>query len=142
MTLLGTTQMPGTSTSLSDLVTSSRSTSSGGPSNSTNTDGRQHNPNHQVSFAIGKPFKGGVYGGLQLGAAEASDFGALPIDSATGAGAAAGDIKPVDTLAAFAMTVATGVGIPATVVQSSISSDSQYMPMGGGTAKIVDAALA
>ena len=28
-----------------------------GPSN---TDGRQHNPNHQVSLTIGKPFRGGV----------------------------------------------------------------------------------
>ena len=32
-----------------------------GPSN---TDGRQHNPNHQVSITIGKPFKGGVIGGV------------------------------------------------------------------------------
>src|SRR5262249_51572232 len=32
-----------------------------GPSN---TDGRQHNPNHQVSVTIGKPFKPGVIGGV------------------------------------------------------------------------------
>ena len=32
-----------------------------------NTDGRQHNPNHQVSFTIGKPFKGGIIGGVGAG---------------------------------------------------------------------------
>ena len=29
-----------------------------------NVDGRNHNPNHQVSIAIGKPWKGGVIGGV------------------------------------------------------------------------------
>ena len=29
-----------------------------------NTDGRQHNQNHQVSITIGKPFAGGVIGGV------------------------------------------------------------------------------
>jgi hypothetical protein len=142
VTLLGNTQMPGTSSSLADLVSIVSLNVFGRTLNSTNTDGRQHNPNHQVSFAIGKPFKGGIYGGL---GPVASDFGALPIDSKTGAGVptgATGDIQPIDSLAAFAMTVAAGVGVDPTVVQSSISSAAQYMPMGGGTAKIVNAALA
>ena len=93
----------------------------------------------KVSFVIGKPFKGGVFGGLQP---MDSDFGCLPIDSSTGAGSSSGDIQPIDTLAAFAMTVATGVGVDASVVQSSISSSPTYMPEGGGTAKIIQAALA
>ena len=38
-----------------------------------NADGRQHNENHQVSIAIGKPFRGGVIGGvIPVG----KDFGA------------------------------------------------------------------
>jgi hypothetical protein len=73
-----------------------------------NGDGRQHNPNHQVSFAIGKPFHGGIYGAVaQLPANKGGDFGALPISSTTGAGEASGDIQPVDTLAAFGITVST-----------------------------------
>ncbi len=143
VTLLGTTQMPGTTTSLSDLVSIVSLNVFGRTLNSTNTQGRQHNLNHQVSFAIGKPFQGGVYGGLvQLSAAEGGDFGALPIESATGAGAAGGDIQPVDTLAAFAMTVATGVGVDPATVQSSISSSSTYTPAGLGSAKVINAALA
>ena len=41
------------------------------------TGGRQHNGNHQVSIAIGKPFRGGVIGGV---GPVGGDFGALPID--------------------------------------------------------------
>ena len=139
VTMLGATPMPGTSNTLADLVSIVSLNVFGRTLNSQSADGRQHNQNHQVSFAIGKPFKGGVYGGLQP---VASDFGALPIDSTTGAGAKSGDIAPIDSLAAFAMTVAAGVGVDPTVVTSSISSASQYMPMGGGTAKIVNATLA
>jgi hypothetical protein len=139
VTLLGNTQMPGTTTPLSDLVSIVSLNVFGRTLNQTSVDGRQHNPNHQVSFAIGKPFKGGVFGAL---APFQSDFGALPIDSKTGAGVASGDIIPIDTLAAFAMTVATGVGVDPTVVQSSVSSESTYMTMGGGTAKVVAPALA
>ena len=50
-----------------------------------NTDGRQHNPNHQVSLTIGKPFKGGIIGGV---APVDGDYGALAIDSKTGAASA------------------------------------------------------
>jgi Protein of unknown function (DUF1501) len=60
-----------------------------------NTDGRQHNENHQVSITIGKPFKGGVIGGV--GPVQ-KDYGALAIDSKTGEGSSSGDIAPRDTL--------------------------------------------
>ena len=107
----------------------------------TSTDGRQHNPNHQVSFAIGKPFRGGVYGGVaQLSAAQGGDYGALPMDSKSGMGVAGGDIKPVDTLTAFGMTVATAVGVDPAIVAQQINS--KYNPSGLGTAKVVSAALA
>src|SRR5262249_53452143 len=43
-----------------------------------NTDGRQHNPNHQVSITIGTPFRGGVVGGV---APVQGDYGAVAIDS-------------------------------------------------------------
>jgi hypothetical protein len=106
-----------------------------------NGDGRQHNPHHQVSFVIGKPFKGGVYGGVaQLPTNMGGDFGALPMSSSTGAGSASGDIHPVDTLAAWGMTVAAGVGVDPTVVSAQINS--KYNPAGMGSAKVVTSALA
>jgi hypothetical protein len=100
------------------------------------TDGRQHNPNHQVSFAIGKPFKGGVYGGV---GPVAGDFGATVMSSKTGAGGPGGDIQPVDTLAAFGMTVAQGVGVDPMIVSQQINS--KYNPSGMGSAKVITAAL-
>jgi hypothetical protein len=103
-------------------------------------DGRQHNPNHQVSFVIGKPFKGGVYGGVaQLPSKLGNDFGALPMSSSTGAGIASGDIQPVDTLAAWGMTVATGAGVDPTIIKQQINS--KYNPSGMGSAQVVHAAL-
>jgi hypothetical protein len=69
--------------------------------------GRQHNANHQVSLAIGKPFRGGVIGGVgPVGA----DYGALPIDSASGAVASGGDIAAAATLATFGRTILAAVG--------------------------------
>ncbi len=83
------------------------------------TDGRQHNPNHQASIVIGKPFAGGVVGGI---GPVASDFGALPIDSKTGKGGAGGDIAATSTLASFGRTVLAGVGIDPAVVSGQILS--------------------
>jgi hypothetical protein len=71
------------------------------------TNGRAHNGNHQVSLTIGKPFKGGVIGGV---APVGLDYGALPINSTTGAGSTSGDISAVDTLGAYAKTVLSSVG--------------------------------
>ena len=87
-----------------------------GPSN---TDGRQHNPNHQVSVLIGKPFRGGVVGGVtQVG----SDYGALPIDAASGAGTPSGNISAVDTLPSFGRTVLAAVGVDPAVINAQITS--------------------
>lgn len=72
-----------------------------------NTDGRQHNQNHQVSITIGKPFKGSIVGGV---APVQSDYGAVNIVSKTGAGSPGGDVKAVDTLAAYGMTLLAAVG--------------------------------
>ena len=73
-----------------------------------NTDGRQHNQNHQVSLGIGKAFRGGVIGGV---APYGNDYGATSIDSKTGQSSQSGDITALDSLAAFGQTalVATGV---------------------------------
>ena len=96
-----------------------------GPSN---TDGRQHNANHQVSITIGRPFRGGVVGAI---APVGPDFGATAIDSVTGAGAPSGGIRPLDSLAAFGQTMLAAVGGDPTLISSP-----------GSTAKVVTAALA
>jgi hypothetical protein len=89
-----------------------------------NSDGRQHNPNHQVSITIGKPFRGGVVGGV---APVQSDYGALAIDSKSGMGGSGADITAVDTLAAFGKTALTAVGADASAI---------------GSGKVITAALA
>jgi hypothetical protein len=92
-----------------------------------NAGGRAHNSNHQVSIAIGKPFRGGVVGAV--GPVD-PDYGALPVDSKTGAGKADGDIKAIDTLGAFAQSMLAAVGGDPAVITSP-----------GGSAKVVRAAL-
>lgn len=77
------------------------------------TTGRTHNPNHQVSLSIGKPFVGGVVGGI---ARVGNDFGATSINPTTGAGGTGGAIAAVDTLAAFGRTMLAGVGADTTEV--------------------------
>ena len=79
------------------------------------SDGRNHNANHQVSIAIGKPFRGGVIGGV--GPVD-GDFGAVPISSATGVGGSGGDIQPIDTLGAFAQTMLSAFGIDPTAISN------------------------
>ncbi len=69
--------------------------------------GRAHNPNHQVSVTIGKPFKGGVIGGVTP---VSGDYGAMGVVSATGAASASGDVAPVDTLGSYAQTLLQAVG--------------------------------
>jgi hypothetical protein len=56
---------------------------------------------------IGKPFKGGVIGGV---APTGNDYGATAIDSTTGASSSSGDIRPVDTLGAFGQSMLAAVG--------------------------------
>ncbi|HET7506417.1 MAG TPA: hypothetical protein VFK02_35600 [Kofleriaceae bacterium] len=96
-----------------------------GPSN---TDGRQHNQNHQVSIAIGKPWKGGVIGGV---APVGGDYGAVAINSTTGAGGSGGDVIPAETLASFGKTALAAVGVDDKTIASAIN-----------TGKVVPAALA
>jgi hypothetical protein len=84
-----------------------------------NEDGRQHNQDHQVSFSIGKPFKGGVIGGVQpLG----KDYGAMPFSSQSGAAAADGDIQPGASLASYGKTLLAAFGVPESVIDANIPS--------------------
>jgi hypothetical protein len=92
-----------------------------------NADGRAHNNNHQVSVVIGQPFRGGVVGGV---APVDNDYGAVAVDSRTGAGDPGGDVKPLDTLAAFGQTMLTAVGGDPSVIRS---------PM--GTGKVISSVL-
>ncbi len=93
-----------------------------------NTDGRQHNQNHQVSITIGKPFAGGVIGGV---GPVGGDYGALAIDSKTGIGAAGGDVAPVETLASFGRTMLAAVGVDSATAATQITAG-----------KVITAALA
>jgi len=80
-----------------------------------NTDGRQHNPSHQVSLTIGAPFKGGIIGGIgQVG----NDFGAIAFDGGNG------QVAPGDTLASFGKTIMHAVGIDDAYTKSVITSGS------------------
>ncbi len=89
-----------------------------------NTDGRQHNPNHQVSISIGRPFHGGVIGGV---GPVAGDYGALPIVSKTGQGSAGGDVAAAQTLGSFGQTMLAAVGIQPSVISQQITS-GQVIP--------------
>ena len=90
-----------------------------------NTDGRQHNPNHQVSITIGKPYRGGVIGGV---APVQGDYGALPLDSKSGAGKVGGDIAAVNTLGTFGKTLLAGVGVDDTVIDANIQVGQVLVP--------------
>jgi hypothetical protein len=82
-----------------------------------NTDGRQHNLNHQVSITIGKPFKGGVIGGV---APLDGDYGAVAIDSTSGSASPSGDIAPLNSLAAFGQTMLAAAGVAAGTIGTQI----------------------
>ncbi len=78
------------------------------------TDGRNHNPNHQVSLAIGKPFLGGVIGGV---ARVGNDYGATAIQSADGSSSSRAETSRSSIrLGAFAQTVVQAVGGDPTVI--------------------------
>jgi hypothetical protein len=115
------------SAGLSDKVTFATLNVFGRTLGPSTANGRHHNDNHQVSLTIGKPFQGGVIGGVgPVGA----DYGALAVDSKTGLGKAGADIQPVDTLAAFGQTLLAAVGGDPTAITSP-----------GGTGKVIGAAL-
>ncbi len=82
-----------------------------------NEDGRQHNPDHQVSLVIGRGVRGGVVGGV---APAGKDYGALPIDSSSGAGAHGADIAVVDTLPSFGRTALAASGVASSVIEAEI----------------------
>ncbi len=107
------------STGLSDQVSLMSLNVFGRTLNASNIDGRSHNPNHQVSFTIGKPFKAGIIGGV---APVAGDYGALPIDSKSGKGSPSGDVKTTDTLASYGRTMLAAVGVPQAAASYEISS--------------------
>jgi hypothetical protein len=90
-----------------------------------NTDGRQHNPNHQVSFAIGKPFRGGVIGGV---VPVGSDYGALAIASKDGRGAADGDVPATASLGSFGKTLLASVGTDPAIITAAIASGQIIAP--------------
>ncbi len=85
------------------------------------TDGRQHNANHQASITIGKPFRGGVIGGV--GPID-GDFGALPIDAKSGKGMAGAGISAVDTLASFGKTTLSAIGVASKDIDYQIATGS------------------
>ncbi|MEO7035009.1 MAG: hypothetical protein ABI548_13960 [Polyangiaceae bacterium] len=83
-----------------------------------NTDGRQHNQNHQVSITIGKPILGGVVGGL---AVVDKDYGATAIDSKSGASSTNGDVDALNTLASYGKTLLSAVGVDSATIDAQIS---------------------
>lgn len=84
-----------------------------------NENGRQHNPNHQVSLTIGKPFKSAVIGGVQP---VGKDYGATPIASSSGQPAADGDISPAESLGAFGKTLLSAFGVDSATTDKAITS--------------------
>ena len=90
--------------------------------------GRDHNANHMGITMIGSNFAGGVIGGV--GRTANNDFGAQPIDSATGLTSQSGDVPFLELFSAFGKTFAAGVGIKKEFIEANIT---------GG--KIVQAAL-
>jgi len=83
------------------------------------TNGRDHHGNHHVTVMIGKPFLGGVVGGLE---AYKTDYRAMSIDSQSGAGvpAAGGDIPFSETLAAVGKTLGAASGVDRTFLDQNI----------------------
>jgi hypothetical protein len=117
-----------------------------------NGDGRQHNQNHHVSFVIGKPFAGGVFGAVtQLTGNQ--DYGCVNIDAKTGAGTMSTAVPPmagkpgngivaaVDTLAAWGMTIAAGVGVDMATITGPAGISTTTGVGATGTATLVTAAL-
>ncbi len=82
--------------------------------------GRNHNGNHHMSLAIGKPFQSAVIGGVVSGVQ--GDYGCTGIDSSSGAADPNGDITPVNTLGSFALSVLTAMGGDPTWVSQQVSA--------------------
>jgi hypothetical protein len=86
---------------------------------SKNTDSRQHNESHHVTVMIGAGVKGSVIGGVAQPTPN-DEYAALPIDSATGAGSASGDIGFRDTFASMGKTLSAAVGLSDDTIKNNI----------------------
>ncbi len=82
------------------------------------TDGRGHNPLHQVSITVGTQFKSMVVGGIQ---AIGSDFGCASIDPNSGKGLPSGGISTTDTLTSYGKTILASVGVPDASINTLIN---------------------
>jgi hypothetical protein len=84
-----------------------------------NGGGRTHHGDHHVAVLIGKPFKGGVVGGVEPGG---GDYRATSINSATGAavGGGSGDVPFSETLSAMGKTLGVGCGVSSEVLDLDI----------------------
>jgi hypothetical protein len=92
--------------------------------------GRNHNANHELSLAIGKPFASAVIGGVApMPAMQGGDYGAVDIDSKTGAASPGADIAAADSMASYAKTVMTAFGGDPNVVNQQITSGSVVSAM-------------
>ncbi|HEY1958989.1 MAG TPA: hypothetical protein VGH28_25425 [Polyangiaceae bacterium] len=85
------------------------------------TIGRNHNGNHQLSLAVGKPFKGMVVGGV---GPVGGDYGCTDLDSSTGASKAGADVKAIDTMTSFAKSVMTALGGDPATIDKQITGGS------------------
>jgi Protein of unknown function (DUF1501) len=71
--------------------------------------GRNHNPNHAVSVLIGPRVRAGVIGGVVR---SGNDVSAQPLDAASGAASAAGDVSVDASLASLGKTLGAALGLP------------------------------
>ena len=82
--------------------------------------GRQHNPNHHVAVTIGRSFRGGVVGGVAPYTGSGGDYGAVAIDSKTGAGSPSGDVAANSSLVSWGSTMMAAVGIDSATIAAAV----------------------
>jgi hypothetical protein len=84
-----------------------------------NGGGRTHHSDHHVAVLIGKPFKGGVVGGVEAGG---GDYRAMSIDAASGNGVAggSGNVPFSESLSAMGKTLGAACGVSSDVLDGSI----------------------
>lgn len=78
--------------------------------------GRGHNPSHNVALMMGKPFKGGVIGGLLPGGVSSD------LDSVTGLATPGGDLPVADSLASVVQTLRAGLGLAEASIGDQITA--------------------
>jgi hypothetical protein len=84
-----------------------------------NGNGRDHHGDHHVAVLIGKPFKGGVVGGVEP---NDGDYSATSIDATTGNAVPGdgGNIPFSETLSAMGKTLGVGCGVDGVFLDQSI----------------------